>query len=290
MTAFASQWTGRVFHTTLIGLILIDIVSFATLNTQAEVFLFVLLALAAIGVALFKPEWLLPIVFAELISTSNGHGLNIELFGISVGIRMVLFAIALAATCVRVMRSRESVWPSSLRLGGILLVILFVYATVSGFLRGYDVRDVYLDANGYFAIGYIWIASVWTTTALSRHALYEACAAAVMWVAMKTLLFVFAFGHLHPVTLDPLYRWIRDTRLGEITLQVGNVYRVFLQSQWFLVPSALVTTAYILFSEQRSVRETAPRIALILFASSLLISLSRSYWIGLIAGIVILAL
>ena len=91
-----------------------------------------------------------------------------------------------------------------------------------------------------------------------------------------------------PEFLDGLYTWVRDTRLGEITLIQANIYRIFLQSQLFLFLTILAPLCYMLFAE--SDRENTPRIWLLLSLSALFASLSRSFWLALlITGVLVLA-
>ena len=252
------QCYGSFFVATFFGLVALDAVSFLTLHSVFESAAFVLGAILIVGVAIKYPEWLFPVALAEVISTSNGHSLNIELFGASIGVRMILFAVLLCATLVRCARHRKmflsTPWLFILALVGTVLAL----GVAHGIVAGYDMRNIYLDANGYVAFLYIWAAFVWVRVSSDRHRLFQAFSAGIAWIALKTLLFVLLFGHLHPKTLVPINTWIRDTRLGELTLQFDQVYRVFLQSQWFLVVALLLLLAYIVY-EQNATLQRASR-------------------------------
>lgn len=276
---FLKQYTGKTFWYVLGGLVALDIISFLTLHTPAETVLFVVAALGAIGLAFWKPEYLFPIALAEIIATSNGHSLGIELLGANIGIRIMLFVVLMLATLWKIYKDKQNPVPSAYRLPSALLVLLLIFSVLQGWLLDYSLRDVYLDANGYLAIGYVLAAWTWTRTTLDRKHLLEAAGAGTLWIVSKTLLLFFAFGHLHPKTLDPLYLWIRDTRLGEITLQRANIYRVFLQSQWYLVPALLTSASYMLLGEQK--RESGVRILHMLTFAALIASLSRTFWLAL---------
>lgn len=279
------QWYGSFFIATFFGLIALDVLSFLTLHTVFETLAFVILSAVFVGVAIKHPEWLFPLALAEVISTSNGHSLNMELFGASIGLRMILFAVLVCATLIRCVRHRKTFlstpWLFILGLVGTVVLLGIVH----GFVAEHDVRNIYLDANGYVAVLYIWAALVWIQTSEDRHRLFQTFGAGIAWVSSKTLLFVFLFGHLHPKTLVPINTWIRDTRLGELTLQFDHVYRVFLQSQWFLVVALFLLLAYIV--HERS-RDSVARIALIPIIAGLIIGLSRSFWVGVVGGGVVL--
>ncbi len=283
---FIDQFTGKSFKQVLAGLILLDIVSFISLHTIAEPILAICIVVAAVIVAIKSPSWLFPIAIAEIISTSNGHSLNLFIGDTSIGVRILIFVVLMAATAVRVFKTRTESVPKRLILPSVLVVVLVAVSTLQGMISGHPLVDIYKDANGYMAIGYVWAAYVWTRSGILKHRLLQAVGAGVVWIVAKTLLFVLIFGHLHPKTLDPIYLWIRDTRLGEVTLQVGNIYRVFLQSQWFVVPAMLVSGSYLLFSKEKM--ESGVRVVILVIIATLIASLSRSFWVGSIAGVGVL--
>jgi len=285
---FFHQFSGKTFWWTLVALVGLDVISFFTLHSTAETVLFFVLLILAIGIGIKKPEWLFPIAMAELISTSNGHSLNIELGGISIGLRIALFTILMIVTGVRLLRTKHNPIPVAYRLPTTLLVLLLMYGVLRGLVSGYDLKILYLDANGYLAVGYILAAFTWVQDSVSRRRLLQFVGAGVTIVTFKTLLFFFAFGHLHPKTLAPLYTWIRDTRLGEITLQMGNVYRIFLQSQWFLVPAVFLTAGYMLLAEKS--RENGVRLAHLLVFAAIVASLSRTFWLAIVCSVVLFIL
>lgn len=281
---FIKQFTGKPFWWIFGGLVTLDILSFLTLHSSMETVLFVLVGAAAVAAAYWKPEWLFPIAMAEIIATSNGHSLNIELAGASVGIRILLFAILMLVTLVHIYKTRTNPIPKRYHVPALLLVLLLIYGVVRGYLGGYSLRDIYLDANGYLAIGYLLAALTWVRDSGSRRRLLQAIGAGAFWIILKTLTFFFAFGHLHPKTLDPIYTWIRDTRLGEITLQMGNIYRVFLQSQWFIVPTLFLTAGYMILGERA--KETGVRVVHMLAFAAIIASLSRTFWLALAVAVI----
>ncbi len=281
-TSFIKQFTGRECWLILCGLIALDLLSFITLHTSFEAVLFGAVAVSVVAIAWKKPEWLFPLAIAEIISTSNGHSADIEIFGAQIGVRILIFAILMLATLWRIIRRRENPIPRQYRLVSLLLVTLLIYGILRGVFGGYEMKDVYLDANGYLAIGYVFAAWVWTRDAMARRRLLQAIGAGVTWIAAKTLLFLFAFGHLHPKTLDPLYLWIRDTRLGEITIQRASIYRVFLQAQWYLIPAIMGAVSYMFLGERK--QETGVRVVLMLVLAALIASLSRSFGVALLVS------
>ena len=279
------QVYGPFFLRTLAALVALDVLSFLTLHSVWETILFGAFTLALVVIAIRKPEWLLPLALAEVISTSNGHSLNVELFGVSIGLRMVVFAVLLVATAWKCAKNRTTYLTSSRFLVLFLFASVVILALVQGIVAGHSIRDVYLDTNGYLAFLYIWAAIVWVQTSKDRHRLFQAFGAGVTWLTSKTLLFVLLFAHMQGKALVPINTWIRDTRLGELTFQFDHVYRVFLQSQWFVVVALLLVVAYLVFERHR---DSHARLMVIPMFSVLLISLSRSFWVGALAGGIVL--
>ncbi|MEK7108340.1 MAG: O-antigen ligase family protein [Patescibacteria group bacterium] len=288
---FAKQFLGRPFWWALGGFVMLDVASFLALHTTAELVLLILLTIALIVVAVRCPQWLFPLAIAEIIATSNGHSFNVELAGASIGPRIILFALLMIVTVIAIARHGIKPVPRPYRLICALVTAVVFLAVLQGLILGSTMTNLYLDANGYLAIGYVLAAWYWVRDGRDRHRLLQLTAAATVWIAAKTLLFLFAFGHLHPKTLPILYTWIRDTRLGEITFMQATIWRVFLQSQWFLVPAALVSTSYMLLAERH--RETGVRVVLLITAAALIASFSRTFWLAtLIAalGLIVIAL
>src|SRR5690606_16189841 len=67
-----------------------------------------------------------------------------------------------------------------------------------------------------------------------RFVLRAAFAGAMASVA-KVLVLMYMFSHKLWWALPETYRWVRDTRIGELTQMTDTVFRIFLQSQIYTV-------------------------------------------------------
>jgi GT2 family glycosyltransferase len=117
---------------------------------------------------------------------------------------------------------------------------------------------------------------------LRRHGT-DAAIAALLWLPIKTLTLLYVFSHGIPSLSQPMYLWVRRTGVGEVTLVVGNLFRIFIQSQVYALFAWLFFSS---FAVERT-RKGIPRLwwaIAIGSVVSILISLSRSFWIGLAAG------
>ncbi|MEA3463635.1 MAG: O-antigen ligase family protein [Patescibacteria group bacterium] len=138
--------------------------------------------------------------------------------------------------------------------------------------------------------------------------------ASIIWLSAKTFFLLFVFFHNIISITSELYRWVRVSGVGEITQMQGGFYRIFFQSHIFVLIGffvfLLLLTSKILGNRQSPPalaeetlakrnkpvnRQSSPRETLMrritLFSvfcflfSTILISFSRSFWAGLIVGL-----
>jgi len=129
--------------------------------------------------------------------------------------------------------------------------------------------------------------------------IFTAC---ILWLSFKTLFLLFAFSHNITSITSELYRWTRVTGVGEITQMQGGFYRIFFQSHIFILIGLFVfilLLTKIINKEEENDKKliiSSPAIALAaagyfllltLLLSIVLISFSRSFWVGLIIGLLI---
>jgi len=116
--------------------------------------------------------------------------------------------------------------------------------------------------------------------------------ASVTAVSLKSLFFLYAFSHKFSNLQNYLYDWGRDTRWGEFTLVSGGLFRIFSQAQLFTMIGAVILLVDILLIKKTKTNTKDWWYCAAIVALSVvtvLLSLSRSFWVGLLAaGIVIL--
>lgn len=230
--------------------------------------------LAGLGAATFlislkNPKWGIYILFGELFVGSRGHLLEYRFLSL----RLVVFTAVFLAWGIGVIRERKFS-----RVPGIywLLLVIIGLGAIHGYLRGNGLVNVFQDMNGYLYLAILpaVLAAVKTRQTLDNF--FEILKAAIIVIAAKTLILFlwFSFGWQGVATL---YHWIIDQDIGEITGQVGTASRIFMQSQFW----ALMGVFIMGLKGERGVRGWLI-IAAALF--SVIMSLSRSFWLGGIAG------
>ena len=160
-------------------------------------------------------------------------------------------------------------WPVYL-----LIIFLIILGIASGYYKGFSKLDIFLDVNAYFYLLYL---PIWHQVYDKKYLknIFIIIKAAVLVITLKTLIVFNIFSqYLHGIDND-FYRWIRDTRTGEITDMGNNFYRIFFQSQFYL----LIAWFWLFIKNWQ--KFIWPRfIFLSLISAALLISLSRSFWLG----------
>jgi hypothetical protein len=120
--------------------------------------------------------------------------------------------------------------------------------------------------------------------AAGRRLLLQVVAASAAWVSALSLGLLYVFTHFPEWMLGPTYAFVRDTRTGELTKMSGTIFRIFLQSQ-LSVLFAMYLAAPLLLARDLSRRAWRAYTAVFaVLLSVIIISLSRSFWVGILAG------
>ncbi|TAK04667.1 O-antigen ligase domain-containing protein [Patescibacteria group bacterium] len=221
------------------------------------------------------------VVLAELAAGSLGRSFVLPWGGVSV--RMLLFAVAVAATAAYVIRNKNSL--RALITTPVRIAFGLVASTVGwGIVRGIAVQplgDVVADANAYV---YLLLAPTFLIALRDerdRRMLLSVLLGAATAVAVQTLaIFFLATRGFIPTTAHPLYKWIRDAGFGELTPGASGFARVFFQSHlWSAATVLLAPGLYVLARAAKKERRVV-EISAVLSSAVLFISLSRSFWLS----------
>ena len=232
--------------------------------------------IAALVISFHNLEWGIYILFGELFFGSRGHLLEYNFGFITLSLRLVIFSSVFAAWLIKAIKSRKSKVESQSQkfniLYGVLLAVIG-FGIVNGLLRHNGLGNVFNDANAYL---YLLIAPAVLSVIKSRKQvenLLDILAAAIVVIAAKTLILFFWFTFALP-GVATAYHWIISQDFGEITGDVGKASRVFMQSQFFALMGLFIF----------ALREKKNWVVISAAILSIIMSLSRSFWLGLIAG------
>lgn len=301
----------RKFRLALFSIILIEELSFlGYLAPSANKVVFGLLVAAAIALAAIRLEWVVALVLAELAIGSKGYLFYLNISDFKISIRLALFAVVMAAwffrSLVKLFREKNWGWPPGSALAArferlktdwplIALALAVVWGAVNGLLvQSHTAGLVFFDFNAwlFFLLIVPLAATFKSRDDLLRFA--PILSAALIWLAFKTLFTSYLFAHTDLAgPLFRFYRWIRTSGVGEVTLVKGGFYRVFFQSQIYLLLAYL--GALLIFARRwsqskfREVIKNGQNLGLaaaqVVFFAAILLSMSRSFWLGLAAGL-----
>lgn len=237
-------------------------------------------------------------VLADLIlGGKSGALFSFEYGEFFLSLRMGLFLVVMAVWIGKMIGDRTYRSDRSYRSNPILkwwgvFGLAVGWGIAVGLVRGNNFGDLFLDANGYL-YGVMVLPFLWTTKYefdTNIRKLGIVFFAATTLLALKTLFAVYWFTHAGnnfiAGNLVPFYQWIRDTGVGEITWLEGNFARVFFQSQVFNIAAFFVLLAS---AKDPSTSLGMTRLKrytfLALNAAVILVSFSRSFWVGVTVGL-----
>jgi hypothetical protein len=182
---------------------------------------------------------------------------------------------------LRTFRTHPARWPLAAVFG------MLVIGGILGMLRHPFARFA-SDANawGFLLLTPAFVLAMHETDKNGRaswRSITSIVTFAALYLIVRSLLLLFAFSHDLGGLWFGLYRWVRDTRLGEVTVSTVGFPRVFLPSMVLLFPAMLLAARSFLARTER-----IPALMVVGGGFALLVaSLSRSFWL---AAVVLLAL
>ncbi|MFH1142278.1 MAG: hypothetical protein V1695_01035 [Candidatus Uhrbacteria bacterium] len=278
------QFFGKIFWYCLLGIALAHLIAFFVLHTPAEAVIVVLAGLVVLGLSIWKLELGLLIAFTELFVGSQGHLFDFDWFSI----RMAIFVAVMLAWLVRlIIRRSQYHWDDPRLYPWMLLALAVVIGGLVGWVRNNEILNVFNDMNGYFYALYVlpMLSIEWVAT--KKRQLLQVLAAGATWIMVETLALLYVFSHASEPLEEILYTFFRDARIAELTRVSGDIFRVFLQSQFTVIIALfiLISLLFVLWNRRRD--RWFIVIGLIGSWATILISMSRSFWIGIVAGLIV---
>ncbi len=275
--------TGRRYLQWFLGLLAFELVSWLAFSLTVDHGgwaspmggAFLLTGLISGWLAWRRPVLLAWLTVAELVIGGQGYLLFFEINGEKLSLRLLLFLILMVAWVLRLVGRRWRVLPWS--RPALLLLGWVGVMSVVGWARGFGVGAVFTDMNGYLYAGIVfpWWYFLRQTTNWRAH-LTVVLLSGVTIVGLKSWTMQLLFAQNFD-TIVTVYRWIRQTGVGEITLISQNVFRIFFQSQIY----ALLGLVLILASYAKGQARPWWTWALLGSSIGVYVSLSRSLWLGL---------
>lgn len=280
----------KLFKNTLLFLVLAEVLSLASfvfpvLNTIG----FGLVIVAALVLSLKKLEWGLGLALVELIIGSFGQIFSLDIGGFTLSVRIALFLVIMSVYALRELQQWLATKECSLtpfvrsQVGKwyVGLTVILAVSLAQGLLRN-SFGNAFFDFNNW--LYFLYILPVIRVAHKNLGSLVTTLSfVAVLTLAVKTLVLEYFFAHNIPGTIKMLYQWTRDYRFGEITFYAQNFYRVFLQSHLWLLFAFFVLLGVHSFQDKTQNTKLL-RYTFFFITVALVISFSRSLWVGWVVG------
>ncbi len=258
---------------------------------------FILILIIVLLFSLYKLEYGLYIALTELMIGSQGYLFYFDLFNFKTSIRLGIFLIVFFVWFFKYFKVKESLnlpERGKIYISFILFLIMIGIGVINGFFHGNELKNIFFDFNGYLYFGLFFIfLDVFIGLAQIINFL-KILFATLIYVSIKIFFTLYIFTHGFENLIDLFYAWIRDTRVGEITWAGGNFFRIFLQSQIYSLISIFIITCLILallvLHKEKFKKIFKNKyfiylyLILIISQTLILISFSRSFWLGVLSG------
>jgi len=281
----------------MIGFLALEIFSFGAVFNPS---IFWLLVLAAAALTVYRTEYGLLIILAELFIGSMGHMFYLEIDGGRLPIRIGLFGVFMLVFGIKFLyqllreRSRARYWEKLKDFsGGRFFLILAAFVVISlgnAFLGGNELQLIFNDFNAWpYLFLVIPLTVVYGSADQEKfERLKTWFLAGALWLSLKTLFVLFIFTHDASVA-DAIYYWLRRTLGGEVTVAIAGWPRVFIQGQIFSGIAFLLVfwlrPVADRFKDLFNRDNIGAWLLGSLFFSTVLVSLSRSFWVGFAVSI-----
>jgi len=258
---------------------------FGFLYPQAGTILFFLIVFATLVASFWRLEYGLLIILAELFIGSKGYLFSLDIDGSVVSIRIALFLIIMAVWLAKKVKSEKlKVKSFSVPFLGWFLTLFAALAaglTQAVILRN-DYSNIFFDFNAFLFFAYIFPLADVLREKATWERLGKVAIAAVSLVTIKIFIVFYVFAHgMWPYT-PMVYKWIRDTGVGEITRMDQGFYRIFFQGQIYELLALIIFLAIVNSQRLRVKYHWLLGAGL---AAAVILSFSRSFWVGGSAGL-----
>jgi hypothetical protein len=260
----------------------------------------IILTLATLILTAYRLEYGLLIILGELFIGSMGHLFYGDLGGRQLTVRTVLWAAVMLIFAVKFLwqlakQKKQAPYYQCLKnfserkTFGILFIFIII-GLINGLSRGHSITTIFSDFNAwlYFLLLLPLIITYGSSTDAPIARLKKTFFAGALWLSLKTLFLLFVFTHNLDIAPD-IYSWLRKSLVGEMTPTLSGWPRVFIQGQIF--PTIGLFLLFWINQATFRIKEIFQRknifiiLSAALFSTSILISFSRSFWVGAMAAI-----
>jgi O-antigen ligase len=281
-------------------ILLVELLSFLAYFIPAlQSYLIALIFIILVPLSIYYLEIGVLVAIAELVIGSKGHLLSANFFGLQISLRLAIWLALIIASVVVILKgegikSYLHKFKSYPFYKPFLILIAFIaIGVLNGYLSGNQLNLIFNDVNAWFYLAWLLpLFLVYFPKIEKNHLikLAKVFSIAILWLSLKTLILLFFFSHNSAIVPD-LYLWVRRSGIGEITAMGGGWYRIFIQSQIYVVIAFfLVLFIFLRTKFENNIQRLKYLGTLSVLMSVIIISMSRSFWLALVCSSLLAAI
>ncbi len=279
------------FRTTFLSLVILDSVFFFAHKFHLfQTIAFILLGIFIIYLISKDVKWIIYISFLELFVGSFGQLISTNILGFSLSLRILIFLISFIFGIVYLLKNKKFDFKNSKYFWFfIAYIIILTFGVIVALYNKTKISNIFFDVNNllFFLILPIYYQIIKDKKVLMN--LFYIFVGASLFLSLKTIIVFYLFSqHFNFLDFSTLYKWLRDTRVGEITKMDDNFYRIFFQSQIYLMISFIINFVILVYYKLQKSDKVFFYILSILNLSAIIISFSRSFWLGIVSALFVL--
>lgn len=301
---------GKTFRLTFLVIIFFELLSFlGYLVPWINSIAFWLIGLLFVVLAWKKLEWGVAMLLAELFIGSKGYLFSYNFWGHPCSIRIAFWFLILAVWLIKILQYWQ--WNKNKKFKdwiflrffrghlakefGLLFIVIFC-SLIVGLINHNSLGNILNDFNAWLFFGLIFVFYDAITNWEQIKIMMQVFTASLLTMSLKSLALLYFFSHQF-FGLPALYRWVRTSGVGEITQMGGDYYRIFFQSHIYIIIGLFLVLIYLLFDQNifnQNSKAVVKKLSVnplsglaILLMATILISLSRSFWVGVVFGLII---
>jgi hypothetical protein len=293
----------KIIRNTFLFIILAEALSFLGYYYQIiNSIAFFAIAILVLVLSLYRLEYGLFVLLTELLIGSFGYLLYFETGGLKISIRIALWLIImsvwLAKETIKFIKTKKielDFFRSSYLFYFLALFIFIVFGMINGFLKNNSLNNIFFDSNNWLYFSLIFPVFSVLKNDDNIKTVKQIFLVSISWLSIKTIILAYIFSHSFNFFILDLYLWVRRSGVGEITQVIPGFSRIFMQSHIFILMGFFILLFYLLKNlKEKPATLNKENFALIGFStlllSTIIISFSRSFWLGLVTGAIFILL
>ncbi|HLD28230.1 MAG TPA: O-antigen ligase family protein [Patescibacteria group bacterium] len=280
----------KYFYLALAVFALTEIASFIVfVNPWLRLVALAIILLAVLVLAIKQFEYGIYILWGELIIGGLGYLFFADIFGFRLSIRLGLFSVVFLIWLYNlIFKNKWSTLKNQYNFLILVMILIIGLGVVLGILSDRQLIDIFFDANGFL---YLLLVGAFILANIKLKRIVQILLTGSLIFAVKTIAILFIFAHkLSYIGPHPIYAWIRDGGIGEITIINFPLLRIFFQSHFYNLVAFLLVLVVLFVANEGLKKKDWIWLSILLWFNflTLVVSQSRSFWLAGALGMLVI--